>query len=138
VTRPVIYRKLPARWVPVQQAEGNLRDEVHHLRAAADGCLCGDCRASLSDRKQAAAMLSACADELRSLWLPHEEELTGADLLFAEMTAAMCFGGTQVDDVLPEAGVRVCGPSVAISMRFADSTSPDEPELLLIEDLLVP
>ncbi|WP_167853334.1 hypothetical protein, partial [Escherichia coli] len=84
-----------------------------------------------------AEALRICADHLHSRWVPHEEELADEDRFLLEAMFAFEFGGAvSLDDELPEAGVRVCGPGLTVYMRFADSTSNEEPELLMVDDLL--
>jgi hypothetical protein len=136
MSRPVVYRMLPRPWLAIQQAEQTLRLEAEALGSTDDEDACADCGAAVADREHATVILDACADELHALWLPHEKELTGGDLLFAEMTAAVVFGEASLDDVLPEAGVRICGPLSGLYMRFRDSRSTEEPELLLFDELL--
>jgi hypothetical protein len=86
---------------------------------------------------QAAARLEVCAEDLRSRWLPHEREVPDEDRLLVEAMFAFEFGHhASLDGALPEAGVRVCGPGLGLYMRYADSTSSDEPELLLVDELL--
>lgn len=127
----MVYRTLPEPWVPFQLAEKNLRDEVDHLRAAAEGA------SNAAGLMQAATELEVCADRMRCRWLPHERELPDEDRLLAEAILAFLSGDeTGLDGELPEQGVRVCGPGLAVFMRFADSTSSEEPELLLVDDLL--
>lgn len=126
MSRPVIYRTLPAGWVLLMQAELNVRLEANAMWSVEMG----------ADRARALALLEGCADKLHALWQPHEKELAGADLLFAEMQAAIMFGEASLDYVLPEAGIWACSPGGALYMRFADSISTEEPELVLLEELL--
>jgi hypothetical protein len=138
VSRPVIYRTLHARWVPLQLADWRLRSAANSLRTTADDdCGCDDCQSSCDAHEEAAEALRICADHLRSRWLPREEELADDDRFLLEAMFAFEFGkAASLDEELPEAGVRVCGPGLTVYMRFADSTSTEEPELLMVEDLL--
>jgi hypothetical protein len=91
MSRPVIYRVLPAGWVPLQVAERNLRDEASDLRYAnektrfAHGA---DCSAAADDRAQVAALLEALADNLHARWLQQGEEMPEEDRLLAEASFA--------------------------------------------------
>ncbi len=140
MSRPVIYRVLPAGWVPLQVAERNLRDEASDLRYANEKARFAhgaDCSAAADDRAQVAALLEALADNLHARWLQQGEEMPEEDRLLAEASFAFLAGDDRgLGDALPEEGVRVCGPVLGLYMRYADSASPDEPQLVLASELL--
>lgn len=141
MSRAVVYRVLPAGWAAIQQVEKHLLNVAGRLPdVIRDYCCkrasCKNCRAASADRAQAADLLRACATGLHALWLPHERAMSEADSLLAEAVFAFMAGDDAgLDAELPEAGLRINGPGLGLYLRYADSTSTDEPELCLIEEL---
>jgi hypothetical protein len=132
MSRPVIYRTLSEPWLLILQAELTVRLEAEALRGV-------DWRSeSAENHWDAATELGRAADKLHALWQIHEQETTGEDLMFAEMTAAMVAGDAPLDDVLLEAGVWIiCGKGGGFFVRFEIPLAvPEAPELVFLDEAI--
>lgn len=136
MSRPVVYRVLPKQWTPQEAERALYRVEWGLIKAAwtQDDCTCDDCRSGAADRRRAAAVVRDCAAAIHALWLPHEQDVPEEDRQLTEAMFAFLVGDEAgLDGELPEAGVRLMTSECGFYVRFADSTSSEEPELSWIE-----
>lgn len=137
---PVAHRVLHARWVPLQQAEENLRNQADDLRR--EGIYPPGPDAAREQCEQAIAALEACADDLRARWLPHEVQMPEEDRLVAEAMQAFIHGrgertydgdiATDFETVDLTTEVRAVG--LQLYTRYLVPGVSVDPELLLVAD----
>ncbi|TFV89588.1 hypothetical protein [Blastococcus sp. CT_GayMR16] len=131
MTRAVVIRVLDRQWIPLQVAERAMRQQAEELRAereTQDVSLRPAVNADI-------AQVLAAATQVRAMWTAQEREvdLDDIDGLWDPMIDQ--FGSLPpLAEVLPEQGFRLCGTRVAVFLRFADSTSTEDPEVVWVDE----
>lgn len=118
----MIYRLIPDPWARLWWVEDDVRDAAKDLRQVTDQ----------PHAEHIAEMLEVWADEVRKLRQCHEEQLTDADTRCAEQRSAIAVAP---ETLVGEGGCCLAADEGLLIVRYADSTSREDPEFLLSDEL---